>query len=273
MSVDTIVRERRLGPAPDETLNSRKILEQDICTDAMLDSLLGPTAICSWHGDDIDITRFNQQFCDEVKVTYFRELIHSLQRYILDEDRSMMYRLLEQAVEDRANGAGGVVRFQRPDGTVSQYRVRFYFIGEDANGKNFYGTARDLTHFVNMDDHMRLLSQIAPVSVVFLWRRGTEWSFRIALHGLEAETGLTGKEMEQELNDGRFEQRITPEVKQNLKKLILSCDMRMERFSEPFDATAKDGRTLQLQIRFNRVHDESTGVEYVLIIRKYGKGI
>ena len=273
MDVNERQNTRALGPAPEETLDSHVIIDQAVQSDAMLDSLIGPAAICVWHGDDIDITRFNQQFCDEVKVTYFRNLMKSLQTHIIEEDVPRMYRLLEHAMEDRPKGAVGVIRFQRPDGLVSQFRLHLYFIGEDASGRSFFGTGRDLTHTVEMDDHIRLLGMIAPVSVLFLWRRGTVWSFRVALHGLKEEMGLDAEQLQQEFNDGRFEARIDQEVKQKLKRLVLSSEKGMDRFSEPFDAVAADGRVVRLQIRFVHVHDKNTGVEYGLIIRKYAEGI
>lgn len=273
MDAETAVYVERSGPMPEEELNTRELLEQEVCSDAMLDSLLGPAAICTWHGDDLDITRFNRQLCDEVKSTRFRELLHSVQTHVLEGDVPLFYDLLKGAVEDPAHGASGVIRFMRPDDAVSQFRLHFYFLGEDATGRHFYTSARDLTHFITLDDHMRLLSHVAPASVVFLWRRGVEWSFRVALHGLEKEMGLSAEQLEHELNDGRFRLRIVAEVQQKLKRLILRSDMEMDRFSEPFDAIAEDGRVLQLQIRFDRVHDERTGVEYVLVIRKFGRGI
>lgn len=263
----------RLGPMPGEELNAREILEHKVYSDAMLNNLVGPLAVCRWHGDDIDIVRFNEQFYSEVKSKRFYDLVHSVQRYVKQEDLPLVYGLMERAMSDPPNGAQSVIRIMRDDGTVSQFRLRFYFINEGPEGKDFYGSARDLTHFITLDDHMRLLSRVVPATVLFLWKRGVEWSFRVAMHGLDREMGMTAEQVEQEFNDGRFERRIEPEIKRRLKQVILTSNEQMERFSAPFDALAADGRTVQLQARFCRVHDESSGVEYVLIIRKYAIGI
>lgn len=263
----------RPGPMPGEELDPREILEQKVYGDAMLNNLVGPLAVCRWHGDDVDVVRFSEQFYNEVKSPHFHELTHSVQRYVKEEDIPLFYGIMERAMQDPSNGAQSVIRMRRDDGTISQFRLHFYFINESGGDKFFYGSARDLTHFISMEDHIRLLSRIVPATVLFLWKRGVEWSFRVAMHGLDREMGMTAEQLEQEFNDGRFAQRIDPEVKQRIKLLTISSGEKMERFSEPFDAVSADGRIVQLQVRFCRVHDESSGVEYVLIIRKYGIGI
>lgn len=256
------------GPTPDEEINARELLGQDVCSDVMLNSLLGPVMICCWKDDNIDITRFNQQFRDEVKVKNFRALLKSVQNQTLDEDRAMLYDLLERAMADRQRGALGVVRFKRPDSSISQFRLHLYFMGEDASGKTFYGSARDLTQIITLDDYLRLLSDVSTDSIVFMRRRGVEWSFRVVIHGLASAMGLSAEEFQYELNDGRFDQRMEPEVRKQYKQLILNTTTKAEMFSPPFNVIAADGRTIKMQIRFNCVHDESSGVEHILTFRR-----
>lgn len=273
MDTDKIMTAGMPGPMPEEALHPREMLEQQVCSDAMLNNLVGPLTVCRWYGDDINVMRFNEQFCAEVKASNFHDLLHGIQRYVIEEDVPLLYGLMERAMQNPSDGAQNIIRVMRGDGTISQFRLHFYFIGETGEGKYFYGSVRDLTHYVTMDDHLRLLARIALITVLFLWRHGREWSFRVALHGLDREMGLTAQQVEQEFNDGRFQMRIDPDVKPKLKKLLVTTGGGMDFFSEPFDATANDGRIVQLQARFCRVHDEASGVEYVLILRKYAKGI
>lgn len=141
-------------------------------------------------------------------------------------------------------------------------------MGEDASGRSFYGSARDLTQVITLDDYLRLLSDVSTDSIVFMRRRGVEWSFRVVIHGLAKAMGLSAEEFQYELNDGRFDQRMEPEVRKQYKQLILNTTTKTEMFSPPFNIIAADGHNLKMQIRFNCVHDENSGVEHILTFRR-----
>ena len=256
-----------------EELHFREFLDENIYSDSMLNNILGPVAFFSWHGEDVDIVRFNQKFWDEVRVPDLNMHLDSIQRYVVKEDLPALFNIMERAVNDRLNGAHGVLRFELPDGTVSQVRFHFYFLEEDESGKKFYGSVHDLTQFITLNDHMRLLSQVSTDSIVFVRRRANEWSYRVVVHGLGEVMGLSWEEFQQELNDGSFYQRISTEERERLRRFSMGAKdcVGTEAYSEPFHMVDGEENTIELRLKADYVHDKTSGVEYILTLRENQK--
>ncbi|MBE7009850.1 MAG: EAL domain-containing protein, partial [Ruminococcaceae bacterium] len=253
-----------------EQFHTREFLDQNVFSDTVLNNILGPVAFYFWHGRDVDVVRFNQQFCDEAKIPHTQKNMNAIQRLVPQEDLPGLYELLEKAIKDPLNGATGEVRINRPDGTVSQFRVHFFFLEEDENGKRFYGSIHDLTRFITLNDHMRLLSQISPDTVVFMRKRQGKWSYHVVVHGLADYMGVSKEQLQNDLSDEGFYARVEERAKEQLLSLAKSSEQKMDNFSEPFLFTGADGRKLWLRAWFYGVHDEHSGVEYILILRRAG---
>ncbi len=250
-----------------EQFHIREFLDQNVFSDSVLNNILGPVAFFLRHGDDVDIVRYNQQFYNEIKVPNFSRHTRSFQKALLQEDVPLLYEMFDKAERDPLNGAGGVVRFERTDGTISQFRVRFFFQEEDEAGKRFYGSIYDLTQFITLNDHMRLLSQVSKDSVIFVLKRGGVWNFRVVIHGLAEELGITREEYEQELNSGRFFSRVDSREREEVWRVTMSDEAKRSGFSFPVTITGKNGTSVYLQIRLDWVHDRSSGVEYIMRLR------
>ena len=251
-----------------EEFHFREFLDQNVYSDSMLNNVLGAVAFYSWNGDDVDIVRFNQKFYDEVKIPNFNEHTKGIHKMALPEDLPVLYGLFQKAEEDSLNGATGVVRFFKPDGSICQHRMHFYFLGKDERGKRFYGSIHDLTEFITLNDHMRLLSRVFPDSVVFLRRREGRWSSRVVIHGLRGELGLDAPAFEQELNDGVFLERMDEGSREQLRRIAADPEQRTERFSAPAQITSADGSLVDVTVWFIGVHDKTSGVEYIMMLRK-----
>lgn len=250
-------------------IRTEEYLSRDMFSDSMLDNLVGPVAFYSLHGEEVDVVRYNRKFYDEVKIPHFDDYLKSIQILTLEEDLPLLYQLFERAAAQPQKGAIGVIRFRRLDGTVLQFRFHLYYVREEADGSRlYYSSVQDLAQFLTADDYTRLLSQAFFGSVIFLRRRSTAWSFRVVIHGLEDVMGLSAQELQHELNDGRFEQRIPAESIRQIKQIIFGSQLYMEHFSEPFDFTTPDGGTAKLRARFFRVNDKTSEVDYVLTFRK-----
>ena len=130
-----------------QQLQIREFLDQNIYSDVMLNNILGPVAFYYWHGKDVDIIRFNEQFYQMVGIEakVLEERRHSFQNYIHPGDREKLYELLRYAEEHHAIGARGVIRAYRPNGVVLWLALQLYFIGTDGQGKKFYASVHDVT--------------------------------------------------------------------------------------------------------------------------------
>ncbi len=250
-----------------EQFHIREFLDRNMFSDVVLNSILGPVAVFSWHGDDVDIVRYNQQFQQETRLPAFSRHTKGIQRQVFSEDLPLFYSLLDQAVKDPLGGADGVVRFNLADDVLTQVRLHFYFMGTDEKGKRFYGSLRNITHFVTPNDQMRLLSMMIPNSVIFLRRDDAGLKFQAVIHGLRKDMGLSREELERELEDGRFRTRLDPAEREELLQTIVRFGMRMRDFSPPF-RVAVPGGEIRLRMRFDRVQDKSSGVEYIMILRR-----
>lgn len=251
-----------------EQFHTREFLDQNVFSDTVLNNILGPVAFYSWHGDEVDVIRFNQQFCDEVKIPHSQKHMRAIQRLMPQEDIPGFFGLFEHAMKDPLGGATGEIRINRPDGTVSQFRVHFFFLEEDESGKKFYGSIHDLTDFITLNDHMRLLSQVSPDTVAFMRKRQGNWSYHVVIHGLADLMGMSKEQLQGELSDGTFYERVEESDREQLKEFAQNADRKMDNFSKPFLFNGPDGRKARLRAWFYGVHDAHSGVEYILVLRK-----
>ena len=250
-----------------EQFHTREFLDQNVFSDAMLNNILGPVAFFLLRGSEVDCIRYNQQFYNEVHTERFDEILKSSQRFLLDEDLPVLYGLLEQAMFDPLGGAAGVLRFPRADGTVSQYRMHFFFLGEDEAGKRFYASMRDITQLGRLGNQLWQISRLSNDEVVFLRRLGSGYVFQVTVHGLEDILGLSREDFEDMLNTGRFREYTGDEAWRGITRMIHDAGAEMKDFSAPIPLRGTT-RPVSLQYRLDSVHDKTSGVEYILLFRK-----
>lgn len=138
-----------------QQLQIREFLDKNIYSEAMLNNIIGPVVFYNWNGEDIDIIRYNQQFFELVGIdlSQFRERKIHIQNTMYPGDDKKLYELLQEAYENHINGAKGVVRAYKPDGTVMSLSLQMYFIGENDQGKQYYVSAHDVSElqYINSD--------------------------------------------------------------------------------------------------------------------------
>ncbi len=251
-----------------EEFHTREFLDQNIYSDTMLNNILGPVAFFNLHGEDLDCIRYNEQFYREINSKYFDQLLTSSQRLVIEEDVPVLYGLLEQAMNDPLGGASDIIRFRREDGSIAQFRVQFYFLEEDENGKRFYGSMRDVTQLDKLNSQMRAISRLSNAEVVLVRRRENGLLFQVTMHGLEDVLGVPREEFEEELNSGSYRERLNEGDGDRLEQEIRDDVGQPEKFTAPFPVRGVGGKTVLLQARLDSVHDKSSGIEYVLVIRK-----
>jgi diguanylate cyclase (GGDEF)-like protein len=255
-----------------EQLHVRELLDRNVFSDDVLNSILGPVGFFRVCGNKVDITRCSGQLCEELGLDGARESIPSIQRYLAPKDAARLRALLRQA--ERQDGAVGELRFLRPDGSPLCVSVRLFFLHADESGRTFYGSVRNQTGVLALNDSIRLLSRITTDSVVFVRaKEGGGWSYRVELHGLYARMGLSDTQLRLELENGSFYSRVEPSARERLRALAAAAEdgEAGERFSEPFRFTTESGATLLLRARVKAVHDLESGVEYIVVLREADK--
>ncbi|MBR2528482.1 MAG: EAL domain-containing protein [Blautia sp.] len=136
-----------------EQLHVREFLDENIYSDVMLNNILGAVCFYHWHGEDVDIIRYNQQFFELVGIDThdFSQRQTSIQKYLHPDDRKKFFDILQESAAHHATGAKGVIRVYRPNHVLVWISLSVYYIGRDAEGILFYGSSQDVTESQSVD--------------------------------------------------------------------------------------------------------------------------
>ena len=138
-----------------QQMHIREFIDSSVYSDVMLNNILGPVCFYSWKDDSVDILRFNQQFYEMVGLEpdVLEARRHHIENFFHPEDVPKFFETFRQALRDRINGAMGVFRVFKPNGSIFWISLHLYYIDEDPGGKKFYASAQDVTElqYINMD--------------------------------------------------------------------------------------------------------------------------
>ena len=139
-----------------DQMHTREFLDSNIYSDAMLNNILGPVCFYAVKDENIDIIRFNQQFLNLITLDadMMEERRNHIQNFFYAEDMPKFFAMLKQAAEDRINGANGLFRIYKPNGTLFWMQLHVYYLRQDEQDRSiFYGSARDMTElqYINAD--------------------------------------------------------------------------------------------------------------------------
>lgn len=250
-----------------QQFNLREFLNVNIYSDSMLNNILGAVAFYYWHGEDVDIVRFNQQFYESVNVPDFHEKLIKIQNVMPKDDVPKLYELLQEAKDNALNGSTGILHFYKYDGTLTSYIMRFYYLEDEGEGSRFYGSANNITKYAELDRQMKIIAKFASDSLVFLKRINGKWIFRVVSHGLASKMGLGPEQFEKELNDGKFYERADKESFILLKNKIEEIYEKKESFFLPFKMKNDEGNIINLQMKMDPVDDKISNVSFILTFR------
>ena len=254
---------------PNQQFQLREILDNNIYSDTMLNNILGSCALYSWHGDDVDIIRFNQQFYRAVDVPDFMERLVSIQRFLPPLDVDRMYLLLSQAKEDRLNGSSGLLHFYKTDGTLTTFYMHFYYLRREEERDIFYGSVDNITRLSTLEKQILLLSRYSAETIIFLTRKPNgAVSFSVLFNALEKELGLTREQLEDELNHKDFINRIGAENTRSVYERIMKHIEDSESFKVTLNIKDTEGKTLELLAYGDYVIDEANTLDYIITLRK-----
>ena len=249
----------------------REFLDENIYSDAMLNSILGPVAIYTLKDDHVNIVRFNEQFYKTVGDEQFDDRLEDIQKFLPEEDVPVIYRLLHEAMEDRLNGSSGYLHFYKTDGTLTSYSMHFYYLGEQNGADSFYGSADNVTSLIDLQQQMSLIAKYSSSTIVFLKRRKDVWSFEVAVHGLNNITGLSKEQLEKELNDWSFLKRLNSRDEEKLKELLNTHLNKNIGFTYSIKLRNAENKIVHLSMRADPVSDQANNVQFILTYRLVGE--
>ena len=245
----------------------REFLDKNVYSDSMLNSLLGAVAVYSWNGDDVDIVRFNEQFYEEMGIENLENYLSGNQAYVEEHDRERYFGLLKDAMEDELNGATDVIRYRRVDGAPIDCLMHFYYLGEFDGCRRFYCTVRNMTQITEMREELRLVSRIERFTVAFLKHYKNDWHFRLAIHGLVKEFGMSRSSLEEELESRVFFDRVEGEAGNYLRALSYQPDDKLGDFCMPLNIRTNTGEIIKTTLSSYYVEEARCVFSYVLVLR------
>lgn len=247
----------------------KEFLDSHIYSDAMLNNILGPVAIYSWHNNSVDIVRYNQQFFETVDDKEFHGRLTDIQNFLPEEDIPKIFAALQESMDNKLNGCSSeILRFKKTDGVTTSYIIRFYFLGESEGTKRFYGSAHNITELVDLKQQMELINKFSSDTILFLKHIDGKWSFKVAAHGLESLLGIKRNTLENELNSFSIFERLDKEVANNLNKSIVESLENKKRLTYRIEIKTDNG-PLPLHITLDPVYDQTNNVEYIATIRRW----
>ena len=146
--------ERRLdlngmGTRQVEALHARELMDANLCTDTMLNNILGATAFYDVYENQIQITRVNEQYSQLAGADFDsrKDYARKLWDHVRDDDRPLLFSLFERAYENRPSCSDGYIHYLRMDGKPLWVYIKLFFLREREGHKLFYGSLVDITAF------------------------------------------------------------------------------------------------------------------------------
>ena len=251
-----------------EEFRIQEFINNDVYSDSMLNHIIGPAAIYAWHGDDVDIVRFNQEFYQAANITDFDERLTGIQQFMPAAEVPLLYEALQEAYDDELNGSSATLTFVLKDSSMMRFLIQFYFLNNDGTTKRFYGSARDVTEIAGLQQQMNLLSQFVSRTVLFMSLKDDLYSFEVIAHGLEDAMGLTKDEMEHELNESVFYKRLIPKREMAMWNIAFECIETKQSTSRSFRMQGANGNALDFVVDADYVDDPIGNVVCILALRK-----
>ena len=257
-----------------EQFRMREFLDKNVYSDSMLNNILGAVAIYAWHDKThVDIIRYNQQFYESVGVPDFAEKLANIETVMPPEDHPVLLEALKQAMDDKLSGSQALLRFYRFDGTLSCYKIRFYYIGKKEGQQRFYGSADNVTDVVSMKEQMNLVKNYSTDNMIFVNRISGKWHYTVASNSIARIFDLDAAQLEEELNDGRFAQNRVTDTKalvDFMEACVEKAD-RKENFEQVVTVKDKDNNTHDILLRFVCVENEANNIEYIIFVSYVNK--
>ena len=263
---DNIIDELGFAVKSNEQFRIREFLDKNIYSDSMLNHVIGPVAIYTLHGDHVDIIRYNQQFYEAVNVPDFKEKLVNIEQLLPEADKENILKSIRAAKANKLTGCmSGVLRFARIDGGVSPFTIHFYYIGKKEGRDAFYGSARNVTRLIDLEEERKLIINYGEDNIIFVRKIYAKWNYRVVSHGLADIFGYSPEELEESMNDGSFAKRVVDQ--EELSKFMFDVTIytdKKENFERILKIRDKDDKPKTIRLKCTYVGDKTPSVLYIL---------
>ncbi|MBP5574649.1 MAG: EAL domain-containing protein [Bacilli bacterium] len=264
------IDERGFVVKSNEQFRIREFLDKNVYSDSMLNNIIGAVAYYSWHDNHVDIVRFNEQFYKDIDVPEMHERLENIEQYMPNGDDQILLSLLEKAIQDKLNGAVGIVRFQTPKGAILSFNIHFYYLGEKEGSKRFYGSLQNATELIEARQQLSLISSFSSETIIFLRKFNEDWSFLVTAYGLRNEMQLSKEEFQDTLNKGSlYKLFANRSYYESLRKKVSSMVRENQTFSLVLNVLNPYRELINLSAKFTPVPDQSNNIKYIIQIKNY----
>ena len=242
----------------------REFLDTNVYSDSMLNQILGSVAIYELEGENVNIIRFNEQFYQSVNVSDFHEKLIAINNVMPEEDRPILLNLLQEAKDDRFNGAEGTLRFRKITGELTSYKMRFFHIGQKGNNDLFYGKALNITELVDDMQKLSTISEFGDENLVFVQEIDKKWSFSLASFTLHHLLDVSRDQLEDELNNGQmFHLFNNAEEAYYFINKLEEKKIHNENFVYEYDLTDKDKNNHHIIVEAICLIERANNISYL----------
>lgn len=260
-----MIDERGFVVKPNEQLRIREFLDKNIYSDSMLNNIIGAVAFYSWDKEHVDIVRYNQQFYQAVDIPDFAERLVNVELFAPEEDRSIMFAALQEAMDNRLSGSIATIRFHRSDGGLMSIRIHFYYLGQKEGRELFYGAVSNDSDLANLKEVKDLITEYSTDNMILVSVINKKFRFNVISHTLSDLLGITPSELEKELNDSSFINRcVNPKEVAEIYKEALKLASKHKEFNKIVTVYDKDNNKVKIDIEFLCVADDADNVAYIL---------
>ena len=259
------VDERGFVVKINEQFRIREFLDKNIYSDSMLNNIIGSVALYSYDGEHVDIYRYNQQFYESVGVNEFAERLVNIEQFCPEEDRPLLFKTLDEAMNSKLLGSSCILRFYRPDNTVMRFRIHFYYLGKKEGTERFYGSASNVTELVDLKDARDIIARYSTDNLILIKKVSNKWQYDVVSHGLADIFNLTPLQLQEELNSGAFAKRVTSPA--GLKKFMDETVKKTEDktdFKKVFEIYDKDHKKVKVSLSFHYIGDSTDNYKYLM---------
>ncbi len=268
ISKENIIDTKGLTVKLNDQFRIREFLDKNIYSDSMLNNIIGAVAIYSLRKNHVDIVRYNQQFYETVNVPDFVEKLENIEITMPEEDSPLLIEALKEAKANKLTGASKVLRFYRANGELTSFDMHFYYIGIKEGTDRFYGACVDVSELVDHEEGRDLIRKYSSDNIIFIKRIDNKWSYLVVSHALSDLVGLSPLELQEELNNGKFVHRITPQkdIKDFMKMVEETVDEH-PNYNKVFTVLNNERKKLKIEVEIKYVGNESNNIKYLLRTR------
>ena len=205
------------------------------------------------------MTGFNTR---EIRILFENRLLNMIH----PNDRASVLEQAERIAEGSTEG-------------FTPYRIRkkgedYIYVAEQSQISDRFGAScwqcmlMDITEVMHARDHMRILSRYMSGTVLFLHRNETVCHYEVAIHGLQDVLGLDAEAFEESLNSGAFFRRIKSDPGAPLQSFQERAMSGITGQNMDLEISMPEGPPLLLVSHVDRVEDERSTVEYLIMLRR-----